>query len=215
MQSILELESVKPSSCFDVEAASQRALVDWVGPVVRVRVGRTLVRWSGVTRRHLTPHDVEEVAQDVMALLFANNARILRSWDSQRGLSFRNYVGLVTERVATRLLQVRNRQLCFRGTERAIVSETEVEDSGLGPEALLAAREYVAVLVGRIRHELSPRGGELFELLILDERPVEEVCNLTGLSRDAAYTWRSRLARLARHVAREVENEEMGNWAFV
>lgn len=185
----------------------QNNLADFIAPVVRTRVARILSRHSRVDSRHPTIWDAEEVTQDVMAMLFADGGRALRGWDRGRGLSFLNFVGLITERTAARIIQVRNRNARCIGPELGATEEDSLRDSKPGPESALAAREYSRFLIARIRETLSSRGGKLFDLLLIEARPIEEVCELTGHSREAVYAWRSRLGRLVRRIAREVELE--------
>jgi RNA polymerase sigma-70 factor (ECF subfamily) len=166
-----------------------------------------LGRGNGVYASGIGRCDIEELTQDVMTLLFADDGRILRAWDDQRGLSFRNYVGLVAERSTRRVVRSRSYRVCLTPADGWFSREEEIEDAGPGPESLLAAREYVEVVVSRLRSLLSPQARNLFDLLLLKDCPIDEVCHLTGLTREATYTWRSRLARMARRVAREVENE--------
>ena len=51
-----------------------------------------------------------------------------------------------------------------------------------------------------VRDQLGPRGASVFELLVLRERPVEEVCGVLSMSEDAVYAWRSRITKLARQI---------------
>jgi RNA polymerase sigma-70 factor (ECF subfamily) len=44
-----------------------------------------------------------------MVALFESDARVLRGWDPARGMSFLNYVGLLTERLVGRQLGSRRR----------------------------------------------------------------------------------------------------------
>lgn len=201
------LEGLASNSLVGQGNDSQRSLVKWAVPIVRARVVRIWGRQLTLRRCNLTQHDIDEVTQDVLSLLFVNRARVILSWDRDRGVSLANYVGLVAERAATRCFQIRSRQAFATRTECTSVVAEELADCCPGPEALLSEHEYVEMVVGRIRSELSDRGNRLFEMLLLEERPVDEVSNLTGLSRDATYTWRSRIARLARRIAREVEIE--------
>jgi DNA-directed RNA polymerase specialized sigma24 family protein len=191
------------------DKSKEKLLIDAISPIVRFRVARTISRRLRKRPYFISSEDVDEIAQEVMALLFASNSRLLHAWDSCRGLSFNNYVGLVAERSASRILRVRLR----RGeggldTVPGCVSDSEVEDSVPGPEDVFATREYSQIVVRRILNQLSPFGGELFELLVIKDRAVEDVCELMSLSREATYTWRSRLAKLARRVAKEVDGEE-------
>jgi len=39
---------------------------------------------------------------------------------------------------------------------------------------------------------------------MVNEEPIRQVCETTGMTPDAVYAWRSRLAKLARQLAREM-----------
>jgi RNA polymerase sigma-70 factor (ECF subfamily) len=60
------------------------------------------------------------------------------------------------------------------------------------------------VLLDRLREELSPLGQSLFEMLFIHQRSVPEVCERTGMSRDAVYAWQSRLGKLSRKLGAEL-----------
>ena len=68
------------------DAASSRALVAALLPVVQARVARVLVRRRGGSGRDVR-QEVEDLSQEVFAILFADGARVLRAWDPSRGLS--------------------------------------------------------------------------------------------------------------------------------
>src|SRR5262245_1194983 len=79
-----------------------RQLVDELGPVIQARVARALLRRaSGRSVRQ----EVEDLTQEVFASLFEDDGRILRAWDETRGLSLKNFVGLVAGRQATSILR--------------------------------------------------------------------------------------------------------------
>ena len=42
--------------------------------------------------------EVEDMTQDVFAMLFAHDGKVLRSWDEERGMGIVGFVGLVAER---------------------------------------------------------------------------------------------------------------------
>src|SRR5688572_10447441 len=81
-------------------------LVARLTPVVQARVARTLLarRWGPTGGRSLR-HDVEDLSQDVFLSLFTGDARVLRRWQPDRGLSLAGYVGLVSERLVVSFLR--------------------------------------------------------------------------------------------------------------
>jgi hypothetical protein len=70
--------------------------------------------------------------------------------------------------------------------------------TGSGQEEVTAGREHLALLLDRLREEVSPLGWRLFDLLFVQALSLPEVREASGLSADAVYAWRSRLRRLAR-----------------
>jgi hypothetical protein len=67
------------------------------------------------------------------------------------------------------------------------------------------SREFLLKLLDGLRAALSPRGLILFQLLIIDERAPSDVCLQMGMSADALYAWRSRLNKLVRRLADDLE----------
>jgi RNA polymerase sigma-70 factor (ECF subfamily) len=188
------------------DAAASRALVTAVLPVVQVRVARVLARRRAKSARDVR-QEVADLAQEVFAALFEADGRVLRAWDPSRGLSLASFCGLVAEREAASILRSGRRS---PWTEEATPSEDLERDVGVvaDTERSVASREQLERLTERLRQELSPRGLELFQRLVVDEEPVESVCAATGMTPDAVYAWRSRIGKLARKIARELTASE-------
>ena len=122
-------------------------------------------------------------------------------WDPERGLSRKNFIGLVAQRELYKILGRRRR---CPWTDGLPAPAEEPADHRASPESLVATREVVDRLLRRLRATLSPLGLRLFELLWLEERSIAAICQDTGLSRDAVYAWRSRLKRTASRLAAEL-----------
>jgi RNA polymerase sigma-70 factor (ECF subfamily) len=179
-----------------------RALVDALTPVIQARAARALLRRGPREVRA----EVEDITQTVFASLFAGDGRVLRQWDPERGLSLENWVGLRTEHEVASILRSRVRSPLTH-TPTPIEELDDLLAGGAAeadPEIEAASRELLVAVVARIRQRLSERGRELFELLVVEERPVEDIVALTDLSLDAIYQWRARLARLARRIHAEL-----------
>jgi RNA polymerase sigma-70 factor (ECF subfamily) len=182
-----------------------RALVDALTPVVQARVARSLLR-SGTRRKQGRDlrQDIEDFAQEVFASLFDDHARTLRAWNPARGLSLVNFVGLVAEHQVASILRSGRRN---PWTEEPTGNEEIDRSAGKvdGADRRVYSRQVLAELVERLRAELTPLGLHLFELLIVQERTVEEVCAETGMTRDAVYAWRSRLGKRVRCLREEIQ----------
>jgi len=178
-----------------------RSLVETMVPVVRARVVRSLSRY---------PHaygsaEVEDLTQEVFATLFAADAKLLRKWEPERGLSLRNFVGLLTQHRVAELL---------RGKLLPMRSETSLDESQLrvaqpdpaqDGEGLFTSQDVLKRLLTHLEATLSVRGLELFERLYVKNETVAQICEDTGMSAEAVYKWRSRLAKAARDGVRALE----------
>lgn len=144
------------------------------------------------------------MTQEVFLSLFDDGGHALRAWVPARGLSLANFVGLVAERQVSSILRSGRRSPWTEDptdAEALDVSAGSVE----GPEGGVVSRDLLAAVVERVRLELSPKGLILFQLLVVDEASVETVCAELSMLPDAVYAWRSRLAKLVRRVATELQ----------
>jgi len=185
------------------DRVAMRTLVDRLSPII----------WSRVTRmaqraRRRTPEQVrqigEDLTQEVFASLFQEKGRALRAWVPERGLPLDAYVGLLAEHQAASILRSGRRSAWREDAteDEALARAVGASDPGT---ARLDARDTLVRVVERIRAELSPRGVQIFELLVVEERPVAEVAEVMSMSADALYAWRSRITKLAGRIAEELE----------
>lgn len=182
-------------------------LVAGLTPVIQARVARTLLaRRSRLGGGRDVRQEVEDLTQDVFLSLFSRDAKVLRAWDSERGLSLENFVGLVAERQVVSSLRSGKRNPWKEDPSPAEELEAPAPDSG--PEEVAAGREQLGLLLDRLREEVSPLGWRLFDLLFVQELSLSEVKAESGLSDDAVYAWRSRLRRVARRLLDEMSGSE-------
>src|SRR5688572_33000389 len=74
---------------------SVEALVHMLTPVIRYRSGRVLGR---AARGRNIAVAVDDIVQHVLLVLFADQGKVLRSWDPERRLPLVQFIGLVAER---------------------------------------------------------------------------------------------------------------------
>ncbi|MEM9555300.1 MAG: hypothetical protein AAGC60_13675 [Acidobacteriota bacterium] len=173
-------------------------LIERLTPVLARRVVRTLVR-AGREDAARNREWVRDLTQDVFVDLFADDARILRSWRPERGASLENFIGLVAERRTGRRLQRRR----YAATIPTDDDLAERASGAADPERETVARGLWHELLDRLEERLSPAGWEIFLLLFVEQCAVAEIERKTGLGRDAIYAWRSRLRKLVRVLAAE------------
>lgn len=188
------------------DVAATRRLVGALMPVVQARVARILVRRRAGSGRDAR-QEVEDLAQDVFAALFADDGKVLRAWDPERGLSLASFCGLIAERESASILRSGRRSPWTEAaTELDELEKSLVEVPDV--EVRFSSREQLERLLDRLREALSPRGLELFHRLVVEEESVESVCASTGMSADAVYAWKSRIAKVVRKLAAEMAASE-------
>jgi DNA-directed RNA polymerase specialized sigma24 family protein len=199
-------------AALDGGGAAARALVDRLTPVVQVRVARTLLRRHAAAGGRDLRQEVGDLTQEVFLSLFREGGRALRAWNPARGLSFENFVGLLSERLVSSILRT-ERASPFMDLPTAIDVLDKQARGAPPPDNQAASREMLQVLLAGVRARLSPRGQDLFWRLIVREEPVEVVAAATGMTADAIYAWRSRLTRTVRAVAATLVADPMSRSA--
>lgn len=172
-------------------------LVALLTPVIQARVTRTLfARRSMLAGGRSIREEMEDLTQDIFLYLFDRDARVLRRWQKERGLSLENFVGLVAERQVISFLRSGRRN---PRQEEAWMEDDDFDHPAAdsSPEEVAVSREHLSLLFDRLREEVSPLGQHIFDLLYVQELSTAEVMKETGLSDDAVYAWRSRLRRWA------------------
>lgn len=192
-------------SALEGQREALEAFVEAVWPVVQARAALGLMRRALAQKRDLR-QELDDLTQAVFHALFEDGARALRAWDPARGLSLTSYVGLLAESQVASILRS-GRRSPFTEEPTHIEALDAIAEPVDGFDAQVASRELLSSVVERLKAELSPRGLELFFLLLVEERPVRAVCEQTGMRPDAVYAWRSRLARAARRIAAQLQGE--------
>lgn len=181
------------------EEHSVRHLIDNLAPVIQARVARTLLRRGGSNPDTIRA-EVEDLTQEMFAVLFTEGGRVLRAWDPNKGMSLKNYVGLVAERRLVSLLRTDK-----RNPWRESPATTGTIDANLTPgegaEREVLARQFLETVLDRLRLRLSERGLYMFRVLFVEDRSPDEVAATLGISRDAVHQWRSRCTKLLREIA--------------
>jgi RNA polymerase sigma factor (sigma-70 family) len=197
-------ELVREALAGDREALAR--LVALLTPVIQARVARTLLaRRSLLGAGRDVRQEVEDLTQDVFLSLFSNGARVLGTWQAERGLSLENFVGLVSERYVVSFLRSGRRN----PWKEDLVPTEDLESASFeqGPEEVTAGREQLRLLLDRLQEKLSPLGRHLFDLLFVQELTQAETMAASGLSADAVYAWRSRLRRVAQQLLAEMSGK--------
>lgn len=184
----------------DGDAVLLRRLVEELMPVVQSRAARALHRYRPRTRD--VQQELSDLVQETFSSLFENDGYVLRRWDPERGLSLRNFVGLVSERTVGGILRSGKRTPW--PDEPTDPVDLEHSDFGTSdPSPRIESRAQLETLLDRLQQVLSPRALELFQRLYVLQEDVRTVAERTGMTEQAVYAAKARLERTARKLAQE------------
>lgn len=182
-----------------------RKLVVRLTPIIQARCSKVLLRSRFRCGRDVR-QQVEDMTQEVFLALFDHDCRELTRWDPERGLSLDNFVGVIAHRQTLAVLRTGRRNPWYEEPVQDPQSG-QLEARELSPDELTICRDLLTRVVAELERSLNPQAHLMFQLLILDARPLEEVRDVTGLSADAVYAWRSRLLKRVRSLAIELDDE--------
>lgn len=176
----------------DGDRRVMHALVTTLRPVIQAEVGFALLRATKGERRD-PREEALDMIQDAFASLLAEDGRILRAWDPGRGSSLSTFVRLVVRRHVAGILRSKRHNPYVEPPASDSIDLRPSEDAGVEPRVEL--RERLTLAYERLEQRLDEHGLLLFDLLYVQERSVAEVMEVTGMTRDAIYAWRSRFKR--------------------
>jgi RNA polymerase sigma-70 factor (ECF subfamily) len=189
------------------DAGAARELVALLAPIVRSRAASALLRRGRRAGRSIE-QELEDLGQEVLLALFDQGGKRLAAWSPDGG-ALEAWVGVVAEREIASILRS-GRRTPWKDEPTADAEVERLHEPQRRDEERVASRELLARLLDRLRERLSPQGLQMFYALYAEEKSIEVVCAESGLRADAVYAWRSRLSRLCRELADEIEEERGG-----
>jgi RNA polymerase sigma factor (sigma-70 family) len=175
-------------------------LVHQLTPVIHKRVARALLRHT-TARGRAIGQDVEGLVQNVWVHLISKDYKVLRDWKHERGLSLRNFVGLVTDRQTN--LALRSRKKSPYTEDPTPIENFDRADPTPRPDEAASAKEKRRKLLEQVKEKAGPRGYYVFKLLFDRGLKPAEAAKESGLSIDAIYKWQERLRNIVRRILDE------------
>lgn len=204
MTETVDRELIRRATSKD-QAALDR-LLEVLIPALYVRVAFVLRRRAAAARGRNVRQELEDIVQDLLLRLFADEGKILRDWDPERGATLEQFLGLVAERhVASQLRSHRRNPWTEDPTIAELLSERE--DVTPSVEMRFASREMCIVILDRLRARLSPLALQLFYALVVEGRDADAVSAETKIPKRALYNWKNRLLKVANEIAADLERE--------
>lgn len=199
------------AAAIDGNPKALQELVGELTPVVQARVARALLRHAA-GRSRSTQQEVEDMTQEVFLSMFADDHKVLRSWDPELGLSLQNFVGLVAQRRVVSILRTHKREPWFE-EPMADLGADDVHTAPVWMESAVQSRQLLERLVEQLEATLSQRGYALFLRLYVHEESVEAVADALGMTPNAVHQWRHRLGAAAKAALTSLKQEQSGDYA--
>lgn len=144
------------------------------------------------------------MVHEVFLRLLADGGRLLRNWAPERGSGLPGYARLVARcQVASVMRSPRRNPWKDEPTDKETIERMSAGSDELNRRVLEA--DALRRLLEQLEERLDDRGMLLFRMLWVEERSVEEVCAVTGMTREAIYAWRFRVRKLATKLVAEDE----------
>ncbi len=204
-----EVETRMVAGALAREREASARLVAHLTPTIQFNAGRALLahRRGAAVRNYR--EEVDDLCQEILVTLFADEGRVLRVWDRSRGASLKTFVATVARRRAGALLSAR----CHNPWSMVPVEQGHLENVVLGDfdaERRLAARQVLHQALQRTLEGQSDKGRQMAEMLFTKQLDHDEIVAATGMSAASVYQWRSRLTRALKHHVTALINEEGG-----
>lgn len=132
----------------------------------------------------------EDLLQEILTGLFANQARPLKAWDVQKGRSLKTFLGVFAEQRVLDWLRRRQRSAREEPTEEsALVRKMD----GGQVEEPRPLPDWLEPLLARFRADFSAEDQRLIELSYVDDLSVREIAVVLNLKEDNVYQRRHRI----------------------
>lgn len=189
-------------------AEHRRALVRYLNPVIHVRAAAHVARRrrSGMGGSR---SDVDDLVQEVWAVLLRDGQAALRRWEPSRGASLTTFVGLC----ASRAIVSYDRGGARRGAREICVEASRLDhiEGARRHDDRVADIDLVSKVLNKLRSRLSERGEHALDAMFVEGLSVAEAEPRTGMTKSALYTWRREIKLEARKVLDELVPEPEGS----
>ncbi len=176
------------------DQATWDAFVELYGPLIL----RTLIR-IGVPSQ-----DAVDLVNDVLVIIL----RHIHAFEYDPSKSFRAWLSTVTRNRAYRFFRQQGRQpRACGGTDHAAaieeIAEPDTEDDLLESQW---RRRRLEIGISRLRQMVTPTQWTIFQLLVVEQVPVAEICRRLDMKQGALYTAKSRLLKRLRDELEQIDD---------
>lgn len=161
------------------------------------RYGRMIYRWC--RRWGLQEADAEDVTQNVLLEL----ARQMRTFEYERGGSFRGWLHTVAQRAWARFLESRQRT----PQQQAYLDEPTAGADFLRQLERESDRELLEMAMRLVKLRVQPHTWEAFRLLALEGLSAAEAAPQLGMNVGTVFVARSKVQKMLREEIRRLDQE--------
>ncbi len=174
------------------DRVAKNTLVEKLSPVISNCIRRLNIR----NTTHL--YEAHDFVQEIWARLFVDNGRLLKQYDSSRGVSLKSYISMVIKREIRN--QIQKERALKRGMDVTVNLEETLDPQRdeETPEKFLEARELAARLDQQLKGILSDRGMDVLHKSFLKGTEPSEIAKELNVSVQVVYNWMHRIRALCR-----------------
>ncbi len=176
------------------DRAATRSLVARLRPAIQAELAHLLLQYKP-GRGRSARQELEDLVQEIFAVLWSTDGRLLRRWEPERGRSLESYSRMVARSRALDILRSRKRTPWQEEPTETLDIEAAAPVVAASQPDQVGARRTLRRLQIRMQQRLSARDWQLFTSLFTDDLSVQQVSDEIGMTTAAVYQWRSRFVR--------------------
>jgi RNA polymerase sigma factor (sigma-70 family) len=187
---------------------AQREIVAVLTPAIQIAVADVLRRHAHHMGPGLLRQEVEDQTQAVFLALFDEKGKRLLTWKPHLEVSLPVYVKTIARNLVRSFLRSpKNRSWNNVSLDREEDGRVTLPEEG--PELAAEQKEIVVAAVAAVEEELPPKSRAVFDMTFRKALPVEEICERTGMSKNAVSVARSRFIKQILKLARHLQGEAL------
>ena len=143
-------------------------------------------------------YDSHDFAQEIWIRLVSNDGRLLKQYDSKRGMSFASYIRMITEREMFNILRKEYAETRERNHSVGFDDSWNALSSPVALDTALEARNLEQKLHDWLCHRLSDRGIEVLHAIYYQGYAAPDAALRLGLSTQVIYNWQHKIRTMSR-----------------
>ncbi len=200
-QNLARQKVIQQASLGDQKAVS--SLIHFLTPVIQASVAHLLTRFQSAHKNKNIATEVADYCQEILLLLFKNNAKTLLGWEPEKGMSLTSFVSLIAKRRV--ISDLRHAKLHLSLDDKSVKHSLKNHITQGDIASQLSDRQLVYQVVTHLKNDISELGFDIFTQLFLFENTPEEISQNIGISVNAIYVWKNRIKKQAQLILKKID----------